>query len=296
MPTQGAYNMAELESIAVPNVLSKPLLEAETTLKSSGLEVGSIKWANSETVSIGSVINTDPSPGMQVSPGSKKLTLEVSIGPKRQSPWLSRLIEWVPPLLTILPAFLGAGVLGFIAFGLFYPKSGLLQSLAEQGVARGLITFLIAITTVGIAIMLVLSTIVSEETADAEKRFDNGKQVLTALIGVLGTIVGFYFGAAVPGQIALPGPSIITTALPDGVVNTTYPSTTLQTNGTTTPLKWSVTPTLPPGLTFDQASGTISGKPTTVLPKTTFTFTVTDSAMPAGSTAHSLTLEIKGGA
>lgn len=37
-------------------------------------------------------------------------------------------------------------------------------------------------------------------TGQADKRFDRGKQVLTALIGVLGTIVGFYFGSSTEKQ------------------------------------------------------------------------------------------------
>jgi hypothetical protein len=62
-------------------------------------------------------------------------------------------------------------------------------------VARGLITFLIVITTMGIAIMLAISTLFGEDGTDQDKTFDKGKQVLSVLIGLLGTIVGFYFGS-----------------------------------------------------------------------------------------------------
>jgi hypothetical protein len=70
----------------------------------------------------------------------------------------------------------------------------LLSDLSATATARGLITFLIAVITVSIALILVLSTVVSESSSDREKRFLQGKEVLTMLIGVLGTIVGFYFG------------------------------------------------------------------------------------------------------
>jgi len=87
------------------------------------------------------------------------------------------------------------------------------------------------------------------------------------------------------------GLAIITTALPDGFVKTTY-SAKLEATGGTPPLKWGVTPPLPTGLTLDASTGTISGAPT-VQQKTKLTFTVTDSAKPAASLTAELTLEIK---
>jgi hypothetical protein len=97
-----------------------------------------------------------------------------------------------------LPYFLYGAIalfiLGVIAWGTAGPK-GFLESLSDRTVARGLITFLITITTMGIAIILAISTIISDGSA-ADQRFDKGKQVLSVLIGLMGTIVGFYFGAS----------------------------------------------------------------------------------------------------
>src|SRR5262249_34872358 len=151
-------------------------------------------------------------------------------------------------------------------------------------------------------VILALSTILLKDSAENDKRFDRGKQVLTMLIGVLGTIVGFYFGSTQDTRntqqpaITTPqtqGLAIATTTLPDGVVNAPYPSTTLKATGGTAPLKWSVAPLLPAGLTLDPATGTISGTPTAASSKTTYKFTVTDSATPAVSTQADLALEIK---
>jgi len=75
-------------------------------------------------------------------------------------------------------------------------QGGFLDRLSDRAVARGLITFLITFTTVGIAIILAVSTIFGSTGDESDKRFDRGKQVLSVLISLLGTIVGFYFGSS----------------------------------------------------------------------------------------------------
>jgi len=64
----------------------------------------------------------------------------------------------------------------------------LLESLSNADIVRELIAFLIVVVTVGIALILVLSTVISD---DAANRFDRSKQVLTAMIEILGTVVVF---------------------------------------------------------------------------------------------------------
>jgi hypothetical protein len=100
-------------------------------------------------------------------------------------PWQTSLVQYVVfGLLALI-------VLGSLLYGLF--SDSLLASLGNSSTARGLITFLIAVVTVTIALILTLATVVSESD-DRAKRFQQGKELLTVLIGVLGTIVGFYFG------------------------------------------------------------------------------------------------------
>jgi hypothetical protein len=79
------------------------------------------------------------------------------------------------------------------------PKSldkTLLQQLADTETARGLITFLVAVSTVGIALVLIVWVASTEQGVEVVKeRSAFSKEVMTSLIGILGTITGFYFGA-----------------------------------------------------------------------------------------------------
>jgi hypothetical protein len=107
-------------------------------------------------------------------------------------------IDWSAILPPVAFAAISILVIGFIVYAIS-GKQGVLTSLADEKIARGLITFLITLATVAIAIILTLSAIISDP-AVVKDRFTLGKEVLSVLIGVLGTIVGFYFGSAVSGQ------------------------------------------------------------------------------------------------
>jgi len=108
--------------------------------------------------------------------------------PKSRRRWYHFLAENAPVLvITLLAVVLVVVLLGAVF------KSDFLRSLAIVEVSRGLITFFFALGTVGVAIILVTAAFTSD-SQELKERFDMGKQVLTALIGVFGTIVGFYFG------------------------------------------------------------------------------------------------------
>lgn len=86
-------------------------------------------------------------------------------------------------------ALIGAAVLGI--------DRGVLSNMSRSEFARGLITYLFAVVTIGTAVVLVLSALLGAEGEIYEKRFQRGKEILALLLGVFGTIVGFYFGSAV---------------------------------------------------------------------------------------------------
>lgn len=102
-------------------------------------------------------------------------------------------------LLILFSVFvlIGAAILGW--------DSGVLKGMAEARFARGLITYLFAVVTMGTAILLIVSALTSSSTEAEKEKFQRGKEVLSLLLGVFGTIVGFYFGselAETPQRVA----------------------------------------------------------------------------------------------
>jgi hypothetical protein len=275
--------------VAVPDVVGLTRSAAQDKLKGAGLVVGAVKTHDSNSVPAGGVSDTNPDAGTLVDLGSH-VELDISNGPKLS------LTQYIP---TGLFTLLGLTILGLIVYAITQNDQAFLSSLADKERARGLITFLIAITVVGVAMILSISSLILTAGDEGDKRFDRGKQVLSVLIGVLGTIVGFYFGAETkpkevnPTEQTQPATHILTTKLPDGVSNQPYPQTTIQTTGLIAPWKWVVKPALPADLAFDEAHGTISGTPKTTMPKTPFAFTVTDSSTPPITETKKLDLEIK---
>ncbi len=89
------------------------------------------------------------------------------------------------------------GVFALIGAAIFGLDHGVLSSMANSEFARGLITYLFAVVTIGTAVVLVVSVLTSEVTQQTKERFDRGKEVLSLLLGVFGTIVGFYFGSEI---------------------------------------------------------------------------------------------------
>jgi hypothetical protein len=124
--------------------------------------------------------------------------------------------------------------------------------LSETGSARGLITFLFAVGTIGIAIIVVLDNLISE-ASDREERFNRGKDILTILIGILGTIIGFYFGSE-------PGSETQATA-PIQAVTLELPSDQLQANSPVTvgSLITGGTPPYTYSISFVAENGTTTG-------------------------------------
>jgi len=97
--------------------------------------------------------------------------------------------------IAALALLLVIGVIALIASAVFGIDRGVLANMANREYARGLITFLFAVVTIGTALVLVVSALVGSSSEREEKRFQQGKEVLSLLLGVFGTIIGYYFGS-----------------------------------------------------------------------------------------------------
>jgi hypothetical protein len=86
-------------------------------------------------------------------------------------------------------------VIALIAAAVFGIDKGVLLAMANPEYARGLITFLFALVTIGSALVLIVSGLIGEGGEISDKQFQRGKEVLSLLLGVFGTILGYYFGS-----------------------------------------------------------------------------------------------------
>jgi hypothetical protein len=89
--------------------------------------------------------------------------------------------------------FLIGGLILYILYWVF-SKGVVLQELRNVAYARGLITFIFSLGTMGIGVILTIAAL--EKGEDAGASFTRGKEIFTILVGILGTIVGFYFGSS----------------------------------------------------------------------------------------------------
>src|SRR5712671_5197716 len=101
-------------------------------------------------------------------------------------------VNWVFLLIIIIFA---------VIFYAFVSGAQIIARLSDPGFARGLITFIICVATIGLAFILVFQAMSTQHVPD--ENFRRGREVFTGLMGVLGTIVGFYFGSAEKGESSL---------------------------------------------------------------------------------------------
>lgn len=139
--------------------------------------------------------------------------------PHREPTFLGAVVKLMDPIpLTVLLILIS--VLALIGASVLGQDSGqVLAKMADHEFARGLITYLFAVTTIGTSVVLVLAALTGKQNEDAYTR---GKEILALMLGVFGTIVGFYFGSeahssgAADSQLVLSQPLLSESAVASG--------------------------------------------------------------------------------
>lgn len=140
--------------------------------------------------------------------------------------------------------FVGS-VLGIVALALFEGRifigpdgaTPLLDALSRADTARGLLSFVFALGVLALALLIVTANITLKDGDD--RRFEKSKEILTALIAILATILGFYFGKGDEVTAATEQPLPVEVAAADEVSTAQSPLNTSPANnrigGTPTP-------------------------------------------------------------
>jgi hypothetical protein len=160
---------------------------------------------------------------------------------------------------TQISAKMSTGKIALIVVGLLFAAlmaGGLFltdfySSLARTEQVRGLITFLFVLVATSIILVFALGIFWVENSEDVTKRFAAAKDLLTIVVGIVGTIMGFYFGTA-NGE----GANLSVSAFSPPVVHAAESVTmTGHINGGVKPYKYSIAFTDPSkALTAEQLS------------------------------------------
>jgi hypothetical protein len=86
-------------------------------------------------------------------------------------------------------------LLGILA-GILSPDLRFREAMGDPDIARGVITFLFAFGTISIALLIAAASYWAANGDGLKERFGYAKDILMVLIGILGTIIGFYFGTS----------------------------------------------------------------------------------------------------
>lgn len=93
-------------------------------------------------------------------------------------------------------AILVLGLLILVVLILFSGTRPIADELPNLEFARGVITLVFVLFTIGFAAIVLTYGLFFSEVDKEDRRFTRGREVLGLFIGIVGTIVGFYFGSA----------------------------------------------------------------------------------------------------
>lgn len=145
-----------------------------------------------------------------------------------------------PTFLEIIYSNFGKIVL--VGFGIYFAnllhKGLLLDTLDNPEQVRGMVTFFFVLVTTSIILLFALGIFWLQDNESVKARFEAAKDLLTIVIGVLGTIMGFYFGTATNGTANF---ALLNTSLTPPVITAGQSATLVsQVSGGAKPYKYSL--------------------------------------------------------
>jgi len=157
-------------------------------------------------------MSTEPAPsldpGLPASPPASPPSPPLSVG--------HRLVELLPGFGT----YIGVGmVIALVAWGIYSLAVKHPAQLMDPKFIRGLITIIFALSTMSIAVILACAGVFKDPLPGDDRdnglpqRFQRGKEILALLLGIFGTIIGYYFNSA-SEVLPLARPSVPPPAIP----------------------------------------------------------------------------------
>jgi hypothetical protein len=123
------------------------------------------------------------------------------MGNENSETWWKKLLN---PIVVIAITILLSVLLLIGAAVVDWDRGHVLTAMSNSSYARGLITYLFAVVTIGTAVVLVVYALTGMEDEKNERHFQRGKEILSLLLGLFGTIVGFYFGSELSARPEAP--------------------------------------------------------------------------------------------
>ncbi len=96
----------------------------------------------------------------------------------------------IATILLMLILFVGAAMIVYTS------AQGTGPSLESRDFTRGLITIMLLTCAVAVVMVVTLASIFSGDDNSRQNIVAAGKEILAPVLGILGTIVGFYFGSS----------------------------------------------------------------------------------------------------
>lgn len=123
-----------IEEISMPNVIGMTLDEAETTLQASGLSINSETYIFSDTVEAGKVIETNPSPGQNVT-GQSNISISISNGKEELLISMPNLLgsSQATAVKTLMDVGLDVGSVDYM-YSSEYPEDTVMWQSYDEGV------------------------------------------------------------------------------------------------------------------------------------------------------------------